>query len=132
MLSDHKTKMRISSINLDSVQTLRQNRIDIPLLIGYSRKDRLRGYVGPVYTRVLQNEVTSDEFLHDEVRDIFTNGSWAMQMGMGFDMGPLVVDVRYETSLGRLSNMITIGGHDFNFDHRNNVLQVSLGWDFVR
>lgn len=132
VLSDHKTTMRISSINLDSIQTFRQNRMDIPLLIGYSKKDRLRGYIGPVYTKVLQHEVTSDEFLHDEIRDLFQGGSWAMQMGMGFDMGPLVVDIRYETSLGQLTNMVSIGGQDFNFDHRNNILQVSLGWDFVR
>jgi len=132
MFSDHKTTMRVSSINLDSLQTFRQNRIDVPLLIGYSRKDRLRGFIGPVYTRVLENKITSDAFLHDEVRDLLENGSWALQMGMGFDMGPLALDLRYETSLGRIANKVNLGGHDFNFDHRNSIFQVSLGWDFVR
>lgn len=132
LLSDHKTTMRVSSISVDSLQTLRQNRIDIPLLIGFSRKDRLRGFVGPVYTRILENEVTSDEFLHDEVRDIFEDGTWALQFGLGFDMGRVMVDVRYETSLGQITNGVTLGGREYQFDHRNNVLQVSLGWDFIR
>jgi hypothetical protein len=132
LLSDHKTTMRVSSINLDSLHTLRQNRFDLPLLFGYSKKDRLRAYIGPVYTRILQNKVTSKAFREDELGKLFENGTWAVQLGVGFDLGPIVADIRYETSLGRIRNEISIGGYPFNFDHRNNVLQVTLGWDFVR
>ena len=74
MFSDHKTNMKLNSINLDTFLTLRQNRIDVPLLIGFSKGDRVRAYIGPVYTRMLQNKVLSNEFLHDEIREILSTG----------------------------------------------------------
>jgi Outer membrane protein beta-barrel domain len=132
LVSNHNTRMKLSSINLDSISTLNRNRIDIPLLIGYSRKDKIRAFLGPVYTRTIVNEIWTDEFMYEEIRELFKGGTWAFQLGFGFDMGRLAVDARYETNLGALSDKVTIRNYEFAFDHRINTVQVTLGYDFIK
>lgn len=132
MASNHQTKMKLSSVTFDSIISMKQNRVDIPLLVGYSRKDRVRAFMGPVYTRNIENGVFTEKFLFEELRTIFQGGTWGYQLGFGFDMGRLCLDARYETSLGRISNQVTIKNRDFQFDHRMNTVQVTLGWDMVK
>ncbi len=132
LASNHNTRMKLSSINFDSLSTLKQNRVDIPLLIGYSRKDKIRAYLGPVYTKMIDNPIFSEEFIYEESRTLFNGGSWGFQMGFGFDMGRLAVDARYETSLGNISDKVVIKDREFNFDHRMNTVQVTLGYDFIK
>lgn len=129
--SDHQTTMKLSSVNMDSVFRLKQNRIDIPLLIGYSRKDKIRAYMGPVYTKMLSQSVFTSDFYYDELPEIFIGGTWGYQLGFGFDMGPLMVDARFETSLGLIGNKVTLKGNEYHFDHRMNTVQVTVGWDLI-
>ena len=132
LATNHQTKMKLSSITVDSILNLKQTRFDIPLLIGYSRKDRVRGYLGPVYTKLTEEPVFSEGFFRSDLRQIFNGGTWAFQLGFGFDMWVLAIDARYETNLGQFKDNVQINGHDFNFDHRMNTVQVTVGWDFVR
>ncbi|MBI1306134.1 MAG: outer membrane beta-barrel protein [Bacteroidetes bacterium] len=131
LASNHETRMKLSSIKFDSLMQLKQTRVDIPLLFGYSRKDRIRAFTGPVFTKLTQNPVFSEKFFRDELGSVFNGGTWAWQLGFSFDMGPLMVDARFETNLGSLSDHVQIKGQNFNFDHRMNTIQVSIGWDFV-
>ncbi len=132
LASNYNTRMRLSSPEFDSIFTLKQNRFDIPLLLGYAPTKSTRVLLGPVYTRMLENKVQTNEFLYDEFRTIFNGGSWALQMGFGFDMGRLAIDCKYETSLGKLTDSVTIKGYQANFDQRQNTVQVSLGYDFIK
>jgi hypothetical protein len=131
LVSDYNTVMKLSSINFDSIINLKQNRVDIPLLVGYSTRDRLRLYGGPVYTKLLEHNITSDEFLFRDIFNLTTGGHWGFSAGFGFDMGQLTLDVRYETSLSRFGDSFQFRSQEFNFDQRNNVVQVCLGWDFI-
>lgn len=132
MASNYNTKMRLSSPEFDSILTLKQNRFDIPLLFGYAPTKHTRLLLGPVYTRMLENKVQTNEFLFKESRQIFNGGTWALQLGFGFDMGRLAIDCKYETSLGRIAESATLKGHEFNFDQRNNTVQLVLGYDFIK
>ena len=132
LATNHQTKMKLSSITYDSILNLKQNRFDIPLLIGYSRKDRVRGYLGPVYTKMTEDPVFSEDFFRSEIREIFSGGTWAFQIGFGFDMAFLTIDARYETNLGQFQDNVNLLGQSFDFDHRSNTVQVTIGWDFVR
>jgi hypothetical protein len=76
--------------------------------------------------------VQTNEFLFEEFGQIFNGGSWAWQMGFGFDLGRLAIDCKYETSLGRIADDVTIRGKQYDFDQRSNTLQFTLGYDFIR
>ncbi|MFT5725222.1 MAG: hypothetical protein ACI9JN_002346 [Bacteroidia bacterium] len=132
MASNYNTKMRLSAPAFDSILTLKQNRFDIPLLFGYAPTKHTRLLLGPVYTRVLENKVQTNDFLFKESKEIFKGGSWAMQMGFGFDMGRLAIDCKYETSLGKIADSAALKGYQFDFDHRNNTIQIMLGYDFIK
>jgi hypothetical protein len=132
MASNYNTKMRLSSPEFDSILTLKQNRFDIPLLFGYAPTKHTRLLLGPVYTRMLENKVQTNEFLFKESKQLLNGGTWAMQLGFGFDMGRLAIDCKYETSLGRIAESATLKGHRFDFDQRNNTVQVMLGYDFIK
>lgn len=132
LASNYNTKMRLSSPNFDSILTLKQNRFDIPLLFGYAPNKHVRALIGPVYTRMLENKVQTNEFLFDEFKSVFKGGTWALQLGFGFDMGRLNIDCKYETSLGRITDSIIIKGETFAFDQRKNSVQVTLGYDFIK
>lgn len=132
MASNYNTKMRLSSPEFDSILTLKQNRFDIPLLFGYAPTKHTRLLLGPVYTRMLENKVQTNEFLFKESKQIFNGGTWALQLGFGFDMGRLAIDCKYETSLGRIAESATLKGHQFDFDQRNNTVQLVLGYGFIK
>ena len=132
LASNYNTKMRLSSPEFDSILTLKQNRFDIPLLFAYAPNKRFRLLTGPVYTRMLENKVQTNEFLFEEFGQIFNGGSWAWQMGFGFDLGRLAIDCKYETSLGRIADDVTIRGKQYDFDQRSNTLQFTLGYDFIK
>ncbi|MBO6518170.1 MAG: outer membrane beta-barrel protein [Bacteroidia bacterium] len=132
LASNYNTKMRLSAPEFDSILTLKQNRFDIPLLLGYAPTKSFRFLIGPVYTRQLENKVQTDEFLFDEFKTIFNGGSWALQMGFGFDMGRLNIDCKYETNLGNITDSVTLKGTEFAFDQRSNSVQVTLGYDFIK
>ena len=132
MASNYNTKMRLSSPEYDSILSLRQNRFDIPLLLGYAPSKKTRLLAGPVYTKMLENKVHTGDFLFKESKTIFNDGSWAMQLGVGVDIGRLAIDVKYETSLGKLGDSVTINGSSFDFDQRNNTIQFIIGYDFIK
>ncbi|MCB9261529.1 MAG: outer membrane beta-barrel protein [Flavobacteriales bacterium] len=131
LASNYKTKMKLSSPNYDSILTLKQNRFDIPLLFGYAPIKRFRLLTGPVYTKMLENNVGTNEFLFKEFKTVLNGGSWAWQLGFGFNIGKINIDCKYETSLGKLGDSVTIKGQEFKFDQRNNTVQVTLGLNFV-
>lgn len=132
MASNYNTKMRLSSPEYDSILTFQQNRFDIPLLFGYAPTKKTRLLLGPVYTKQLENKVHTTKFLFKESKSVFKDGTWALQAGFGFDLGRLAIDCKYETSLGKLADSFDANGYQVNFDHRNNTVQVVLGYDFIK
>lgn len=131
ILSQHRYSTRISSVNLDTIRKLNINRLDIPLLIGYSKKDRLRIMAGPVYTKQLHYSPFVDEFYSEDMKHFFRDGSWAAQAGIGVDLGSVCIDLRYETNLSRFGDEVVIRGKTYKFDYRSSVIQLTLGVDFV-
>lgn len=131
ILSQHRYSTRISSVNLDTIRKLSINRLDIPLLIGYSKKDRLRIMAGPVYTKQLNYSPFVDEFYSEDMKHFFRDGSWAAQAGIGLDLGSVCIDLRYETNLSRFGDEVVIRGKTYKFDYRSSVIQLTLGVDFV-
>jgi len=101
------------------------NRIDLPLLVGV-KLGPARINVGPVGSYVLKEESDLTEIQPDYT--IFTSSmTWGFQAGLGVDISRITLDARYEGSLSKLGETLSIGGSDFTLDARPSQWIISLG-----
>ncbi|MEZ5069498.1 MAG: porin family protein [Bacteroidales bacterium] len=102
------------------------SRIDIPLLVGV-KFGPARINAGPVGSYVISED--SDLTSIEPDFTLFTNSmTWGFQAGIGLDILKKVsLDARWEGSLSRLGENLTIGSNDFALDARPNQFLVSLG-----
>jgi hypothetical protein len=104
------------------------SRIDIPLLAGV-KFGPARFTLGPVGSIVL-SETTELTDLEPGF-ELFTNAmTWGFQTGLGLDISRLSLDIRYEGSLSKLGESLSIGGSEFALDARPKQWIISLGWWF--
>ena len=105
------------------------SRVDVPLLVG-AKFGPARINVGPVGSYVLSetNDLTT---LGGEFTDysFFTKSmTWGFQAGIGVDlMDKISLDVRYEGSLSKLGETLSISGNEFALDGRPTQWVISLG-----
>jgi hypothetical protein len=105
------------------------SRIDVPLLVGV-KFGPARINLGPVGSYVLSetNDLTN---LGGEFTDysFFTKSmTWGFQAGIGVDLlNKISVDARYEGSLSKLGETLSISGNDFTLDGRPSQWVISLG-----
>jgi hypothetical protein len=112
--------------------------VQVPLLLGYKLIDlklaSIRVFTGPAMSVILKDSqvkltsaggVAVDPTLYDP--KTFKDNVWNWQLGGGVDVGPLVVDVRYEWGLTNVSDgdVTKIG-----FINKSNILTFSLGYKF--
>jgi hypothetical protein len=108
-------------------------------LLGYKLIDlklaSIRVFTGPAMSVILKNSqisltgsggVAVDPSLYNP--KTFKNNVWDWQLGGGVDVGPLVLDVRYEWGLTNVSDgdPTKIG-----FVNKGNILTFSLGYKFL-
>lgn len=119
-------------------QSLDIKSIQVPLLLGYKLIDlklaSIRVFTGPAMSVILNNSrinltnsgVVVDPNLYNP--KTFKNNVWNWQLGGGVDVGPIVVDVRYEWGLTNVSDgdVTKIG-----FINKGNILTFSLGYKFL-
>jgi hypothetical protein len=101
------------------------SRIDIPLLVGV-KLGPMRINAGPVGSFVLSETSDLDEIQDDYT--LFTNAmTWGFQAGLGFNISKISIDARYEGSLSKLGETLSLGGTDFALDARPSQWIISLG-----
>ncbi|MES2688827.1 MAG: porin family protein, partial [Bacteroidota bacterium] len=62
-------------------------------------------------------------------RDHFNSAVVGFQAGIGADLGPFQVDVRYDGSIGNLGkNVVNSSGQKVDYSTRSNMLQITLGY----
>jgi hypothetical protein len=130
LFSKHNYSTKISSINFDTLRQINLSRVDVPIMIGYSKKDRFRIMMGPVYTKQMEYSPFEDGFYDSDMKNFFKSGSWAVQAGIGFDIGSLCFDLRYETNLSAFGDKVEVRGRTYKFDYRSSVIQLTVGIDF--
>ncbi len=109
-----------SSTGTDQTIELNQNKIDIPVLLGY-KLGPVRINIGPVASFNLDTEVDNDEPVNQYKSAVF-----AYQAGIGVDISKLTLDLRYE---GNLSNQATLENDEGNV--RINQVMLSLGLKLI-
>ena len=98
------------------------NRLDIPVMFGYRFFKVVRIMAGPIASFNINSEIKDAV---DTVKDVeFNNATFGYQAGLGFDLGNLSVDAKYE---GGLSSMTKSIGN-ISFDNRINQWVLSVGF----
>ncbi|PZX50204.1 porin family protein [Algoriphagus chordae] len=98
------------------------NRLDIPVMVGLKFFKLLRIQAGPIASVNIDSKLKDAV---DTVQDVdYKKTTIGYQAGLGLDIGNLIVDAKYESSLGNISGKI--GG--FETDHRVNQWILSVGF----
>jgi hypothetical protein len=112
----------------DVIKNQTFNKIDIPVLAGL-KFGPARIEAGPVASFLLSKKSTL--FDTGPYTDDFKKATIGYQAGVGLDiLKTVTVDLKYEGSLSKLGNGITVGGTSYPFNSRNSQLILSLGLFF--
>jgi len=119
--------------NQDNEVKVRFSNLDVPVLFGIRIGDVLRINAGPVASLRLSENGGLRDALNEvgatSVEDNFKRAALGYQVGIGFDIGNLNLDLRYE---GNASNIIDTNTVSSNFNsqlkRKNNLFQATLGF----
>lgn len=114
---------------------LKLTNLDLPVLIGVKLMNVLRINAGPVATfRLSDSGNIGDsikEYQGQSSKEIFNDVTLGYQAGVGFDIGKLNIDLRYE---GNVNDVVNVKFADANtaskFAAKGNSLQATLGFNF--
>ena len=114
----------------EEIQELNYNKIDVPIMIGAKLGDVLRINAGPTFSYILREDARSEGAVAttQEVSTNYENATVGYQLGIGLDIGKIVIDARYEDNLSKLGDSVRFGSKTFDTDYRNSQYTVSLGF----
>jgi hypothetical protein len=100
------------------------NRLDVPVLLGLKFADLFRVQAGPVASFLLNSDVTQEGAnLSSSTLPDYKKSTIGYQAGIGVDIGNMILDLKYEGALSKVSE--NIGG--LTTDQRQNQIILSLG-----
>ena len=114
----------------EEIQELNYNKIDVPIMVGAKLGDVLRINAGPIFSYILEEDARSEGAVNtaQEVSTDYENATVGYQVGIGLDIGKIVIDARYEDNLSKLGDSVRFGSKTFDTDYRNSQYTVSLGF----
>lgn len=128
VFTQDKTDINVSSVGFNEVQTLTVNKMDIPLLFGLKLGNTFKLMGGPVKSYIQSTHVRSPTDMWDSYKSNMEDATWGFQVGAGFDIGRFMLEGRYEGGFGPIASEATIGNETYQFDHRQETFQFSLGY----
>jgi len=106
---------------------LRFQRLDVPVLLGKQFFGILRVNTGPVFSSLIRADLTESN-IKDNITDAYNNNTVGFQVGVGLDVWKLLLDLKYEGSLGKFGESISTGGQSFTTDARPSQWLLSVGY----
>jgi opacity protein-like surface antigen len=108
------------------------NKFDVPVMIGNKFAGIFRFQVGPVFSTILNQSIKEDvSGTVTQIKQGWRDAAVGYQVGLGLDIGKVILDLKYEGNLSKVGDSINIGGQPFNTDLRNNQVILSLGWSLL-
>ncbi|WP_194976135.1 porin family protein [Aquiflexum lacus] len=98
------------------------NRVDIPFMFGFKFADFFRLQAGPVASILIDYSI--EDALQVPLEVDYNSSTIGYQAGIGLDIGNVILDLKYENSLGKISRS-TIA---FPTDQRQNQIILSAGF----
>lgn len=135
MFSSTNSRVKVSKQYEDATQdpeefvkTQSFKRVDLPLLVG-GKFGPLRIQGGPVGSFMLSEKSAIEAAFDEEtVDEKFNSATWGYQVGVGADFfNFLTLDVKYEGSLSKLGDNVTIGEKDYSLDSRTSQFIFTAG-----
>jgi hypothetical protein len=115
--------------NIPQTLNFKYTNVDIPVLVGYKLFNRIRLMAGPVATlNINEDEKLKDAlqgYINSGVERTFNQASYGYQLGVGFKLLGIEVDLRKEGSLGDIS-MLNLSNNS-QFTQRASGWQLTLG-----
>lgn len=137
LISQKGGKYDLISDNGNSTKTVdfRMTNLDLPLLIGVKLGNVFRINAGPVATFNLGNDGRLGDAIEDargeSAESIYKKAVFGYQAGVGFDIGQLNFDVRYE---GNVNDVIDVKYKNAEtaskFAAKGNSFQATIGFHF--
>ena len=112
------------------VRDLSYNKIDVPVMLGKSFGKFFRVQLGPSFSFLLSDDAR-DVKLREELSQNYNNATVGYQVGVGFDLSKLSIDLKYEGNLSKFGESVSFGGEPFNTDLRTNQFILSVGLDLL-
>ncbi len=97
------------------------SRVDIPILIG-KKFGPMRVMAGPVYSANL-SDLTGD------VNSDIETGTFGYQLGLGFEVKKLLIDLRYEGAFSPWASQIIVDNSAYQVDLRTSQLLLCIGFE---
>lgn len=98
------------------------DRLDIPFMFGFKLADFFRLQAGPIASILIDYRI--QDALQVPLDVEYNNSTIGYQAGIGLDIGNLILDLKYENSLGKISRSTTA----FPTDQRQNQIILSAGF----
>jgi len=119
-----KLNANIEDIEFNQETTmLSSDRFDMPLLVGI-KITVVRFYLGPMISVNLNNNID----WNDASVDVVDKTSWGAQFGMGLELGPVMLDVKYEAFV---SHELSITNYrEGTFANKGGQIILGLGYKF--
>ena len=125
--SQDKSEIKLSSANFSELHTLKINKIDIPIMAGFTLAKAIRFYGGPVISYIQDAKLEGSEKVFESFAHKYEDKTLGYQAGLGFDISRLSFDFRYGSNLSDLATSAVISGEEFNFDTRKQTIQATVG-----
>jgi hypothetical protein len=97
------------------------SRVDVPIMFGFKIAQVFRIQAGPVMSFLLDSDLTTDGT--GLTSPDYNSATLGYQAGIGFDIGNMILDFKYEGPLGKHADSIA----GLATDQRQNQLILSLG-----
>lgn len=119
--------------NEQNTVNVRFTNLDVPVLLGIRVGDVLRINAGPIASLRLSENGGLRQALNDigatSVDDNFKQAALGYQAGVGFDIGNLSLDLRYE---GNITNIVDVNTNNSNFNsqlkRKGSLFQATVGF----
>jgi hypothetical protein len=98
------------------------NRLDIPLMFGFKFFDFVRVQAGPIASILVDYQI--EDALNVPVDVDYNKSTFGYQAGLGLDIGNIILDLKYESSLSKMSKSTMA----FPTDQRQNQIILSAGF----
>ncbi len=125
LFSENQSLITLEDANMENTDlgdllSMKVDKVDMPLLVGYNFLNKIRFMAGPV----LSNIKAADS---DPLFDL-GNITVGYQLGFGFDADKLAFDARYEGNLSKFKEYIETDNGTVQVDSRRNLFQFTIGY----
>lgn len=128
LFTNTKAQVNLIENGEETQEEISFNRFDVPVLVGKKFAGILKVMVGPVASFQLSSDSPLAEAAGLE--EDYKAATIGYQAGLGLEAASLFVEFKYEGSLSKMGDGVTIGETQHDYDSRMNQMVVSVGFFF--